>query len=201
MKQVLIVDDDTLVREYLSKSAYDLFGDSEVFTTSTMTGALSICAHSQPSTILLDLNLPDTTGLDGLIALRALCPISCIIMISGSIPNEKLMEKIREEANGFLTKSNHHLSQLANMISEIEAGEEIFETTRPPFGLISRSYSGLSPIENQASVGASKKSSGRTCLAPNPFPFSVLSETDRKNLQTLCSYLPVPHRSHKILPN
>tara|TARA_R110001583_G_scaffold191571_1_gene357099 strand:- start:11326 stop:11904 length:579 start_codon:yes stop_codon:yes gene_type:complete len=149
MKQVLIVDDDTLVREYLSKSAYDLFGDSEVFTTSTMTGALSICAHSQPSTILLDLNLPDTTGLDGLIALRALCPISCIIMISGSIPNEKLMEKIREEANGFLTKSNHHLSQLANMISEIEAGEEIFETTRPPFGLISRSYSGLSPIENQ----------------------------------------------------
>lgn len=149
MKQVLIVDDDTLVREYLSKSAYDLFGDSEVFTTSTMTGALSICADSQPSTILLDLYLPDTTGLDGLIALRALCPISCIIMISGSIPNEKLMEMIREEANGFLTKSNHHLSQLANTISEIEAGEEIFETTRPPFGLISRSYSGLSPIENQ----------------------------------------------------
>lgn len=149
MKQVLIVDDDSLVREYLAKEAYNLFGDSEIFTTSTLVDALTICKQKIPSTILLDLVLPDTTGLKGLYAVRELCPDSCIIMISGTVPSKNVLLELKNLANGFLTKSSHHLTQLADAIHAIESGTEIFENPHPPHASITHTYSGLSPVENQ----------------------------------------------------
>jgi DNA-binding NarL/FixJ family response regulator len=149
MKQVLIIDDDSLIREYLTKSGYNLFGDSEIFSTSTMQDALTIARTIEPKVILLDLILPDTRGLEGLDELRSLCPDACIIVISGSTPPENQVHEMKESADGFLSKSGHHLTELANAIRKIEEGHAIFETPREPVRVVTHSYSGLSPVENQ----------------------------------------------------
>lgn len=149
MKQALIIDDDNLIREYLTKSGYNLFGDSEIFSTSTLEDALAIAQTIEPTVILLDLILPDTNGLEGLDKLRSLCPDACIIVISGSTPPEHQILEMKTKADGFLSKSGHHLTDLANAIRKIEEGHTIFETPREPVRVVTHSYSGLSPVENQ----------------------------------------------------
>lgn len=149
MKQVLIIDDDSLIREYLTKSGYNLFGDSEIFSTSTLQDALTIAQTIEPAVILLDLILPDTKGLEGLHELRTLCPDANLIVISGSTPPNHQMREMKKKADGFLSKSGHHLTDLANAIQKIELGYTIFETPREPVRIVTHSYSGLSPVENQ----------------------------------------------------
>ncbi|KXJ57931.1 MAG: hypothetical protein AXW12_19480 [Thalassospira sp. Nap_22] len=149
MKQVLIIDDDSLIREYLTKSGYNLFGDSEIFSSSTLEDALAIAQTTELSLILLDLVLPDTRGLEGLVQLRKLCPETCIIVMSGSFPAEKQIREMKKKADGFLSKSGHHLTELANAIRKIEAGERLFELPAGPVRVVTHSYSGLSPVENQ----------------------------------------------------
>lgn len=149
MKQALIIDDDSLIREYLTMSGYNLFGDSEIFSTSTLKDALTIAQTIEPTVILLDLILPDTNGLEGLVKLRSLCPDACIIVISGSTPPESQIREMKKNADGFLSKSDHHLTDLANAIRKIEEGHTIFEAPREPVRVVTHSYSGLSPVENQ----------------------------------------------------
>ncbi|RCK43251.1 response regulator transcription factor [Thalassospira profundimaris] len=149
MKQVLIVDDDNLIREYLARSAYDLFGDCEVFSTSTLKDALGLDETIRPETILFDLILPDTQGLTGLRSVRRRWKESCIIVISGSSPGEDQIKEMKMLANGFLAKSNHHLSQLATAIHRIEKGTEEFELLPKEQKAVEHSFSCLSPVESQ----------------------------------------------------
>jgi DNA-binding response OmpR family regulator len=77
---VLIVDDDADVRAALS----DLLGDNGYLVIESPTGAeaLELCTRHQPDVVLLDLGLPDVSGLDVLTEL-AETGIAPVIVLSG----------------------------------------------------------------------------------------------------------------------
>lgn len=77
---VLVVDDDADIRSALR----DLLGDNGYLVVEASTGAeaVELCARHQPDVVLLDLGLPDMSGLDVLteLAERAVAPV---IVLSG----------------------------------------------------------------------------------------------------------------------
>ncbi|WP_457566685.1 sigma-54-dependent transcriptional regulator [Caldithrix abyssi] len=100
--KVLIVDDDTLLSDemaaFLSRSGYS------VEQAQTLTEARSTVSAFAPDILLLDLKLPDGSGLDLLPEIREKFPQTTIILLSGygSIP--EVVTAIKQGAEDFLTK-------------------------------------------------------------------------------------------------
>ena len=81
-QKILIVDDEPkiikLARDYLEKSGY------EVLTSGNGREALAIFRQESPAMVVLDLNLPGTSGFGGLLTLRTQFPKLPIVVVSGT---------------------------------------------------------------------------------------------------------------------
>jgi DNA-binding NarL/FixJ family response regulator len=78
----LIVDDHPLFREALENCIRQAVRDVEIVEAATIDAALDALSSSGIELTLLDLSLPGTTGLSGLIRLRRAFPATPIIVIS-----------------------------------------------------------------------------------------------------------------------
>lgn len=119
----MIVDDHPLFCDALSIVLKMVAGIGNVQAVETLGGALdSLAAGEMPDVILLDLNLPDVTGLDGLMRLRERAPHLPIIVVSSMSDNRMIRATLRAGANGFVPKhSQRDVFQKA--FRAIEAGE------------------------------------------------------------------------------
>jgi DNA-binding NtrC family response regulator len=101
-KRVLIVDDEPLLRwvlrELLRGWGYE---PSEAGSTAA---ALAAFAATQPAAVLLDINLPDGSGLDLLRELKRLRPQTAVIMMTAEVLVEHAIAALRGEAADFIAK-------------------------------------------------------------------------------------------------
>ena len=99
---VLIVDDNEailrLFRRHLSIEGY------EVQTASTLAEAREAIAERRFDAVLLDLNLPDGSGLDWVTELRQSDPATAIVVITGHGDIPLVVEAMRRGADNFLAK-------------------------------------------------------------------------------------------------
>ncbi|HEY6011096.1 MAG TPA: response regulator [Nitrospirota bacterium] len=102
MKKILIVDDETLILYSLSKTLFDQ--DREIVTASTGKDALREIHDRAYDLCLLDLHLPDMSGLDIMKTLREVSPNTKIMIITGSMITESMMQSIQENAHLLITK-------------------------------------------------------------------------------------------------
>jgi DNA-binding NarL/FixJ family response regulator len=79
----LIVDDHPLICDALAKNQTGSAGITEVESAGTLEGALDrLSTGPLPDIILLDLNLPDVNGLDGVVRLRQAAPDTPVVVVS-----------------------------------------------------------------------------------------------------------------------
>lgn len=101
--RALVVDDESLIRwsirETLAGEGYD------VCEADTATSAIRMASGPELfDVILLDLRLPDSTGLELFERLRALCPLAKVILMS-AYGTEAIVERgTRLGASAFLAK-------------------------------------------------------------------------------------------------
>lgn len=99
---VLIVDDNEtilrLFRRQLTLAGYD------VESASTLAAAREAAAGRRFDAVLLDLNLPDGSGLDYVGELRQVNPSTAIVVITGHGDVQVAVEAMRRGADNFLTK-------------------------------------------------------------------------------------------------
>jgi DNA-binding NtrC family response regulator len=100
--RILICDDELLIRmwleEHLREEGYDAhgFGDG--------VSLLQAVEHQTPDMVLLDLRLPDETGIQILPKLKAIDPLLPVIMISAFGEVETAVAAVRAGAHHFLEK-------------------------------------------------------------------------------------------------
>lgn len=107
--RVLLVEDNPadarLVRHMVAEAAPDgLAGRFDVRVVGRVSEALAALAEEQCQVVLLDLSLPDATGLEALHRLRAAAPQLPIVVLSGMGDEEVAVQAVQQGAQDYLVK-------------------------------------------------------------------------------------------------
>ena len=103
--RILIVDDHAVTREGLRQFIDRHEAHPEVLEAATCAEALERATADAPSLALLDLGLPDATGLDALRRLREAAPQLPVVVFSASDDADSVREALALGARGFISKS------------------------------------------------------------------------------------------------
>lgn len=125
--RLLLVDDHPLFCDAMAMTMGEIFPDPEIYTASTLGEALAGLQYSKPDLIVLDLNLPDVEGVDGLVRLRNEVPDTKIVVVSSLSENRVIAAVIDAHASGFVPK-NSSRAELVQAFQHICDGE----TYTPP---------------------------------------------------------------------
>ncbi|MGZ3278803.1 MAG: response regulator transcription factor [Caulobacteraceae bacterium] len=104
--RILIIEDDEIVA-----STLELFLRSEGFRTHTETlgeEALEVARHYEYDAILMDLNLPDISGVDVLRKLRLNKVVTPVLVLSGQTDLDTKIKCLGAGADDYLAKPVHH---------------------------------------------------------------------------------------------
>jgi DNA-binding NarL/FixJ family response regulator len=108
MFRALIADDHPLFRSALRQVIESLFGEYEIFEASTLDEAKEVIGSNADldlDMILLDLQMPGSTGFSGLVTLRNATPEVPIVVVSAATSTDTMRNSITYGAAGFIPKS------------------------------------------------------------------------------------------------
>lgn len=121
MTAILIVDDHPLFVEALKLVIEGAFPDAAVSEATSIDSARTILDNSPFDLVLLDLSMPGTRGLDGLIELRSRHPKLPIVVVSALEDPRIIHEVMTCGAAGFISKSMRG-SELGQAIQSVMDG-------------------------------------------------------------------------------
>ena len=105
--KVLLVDDHPLFIEGIRGVLLKLSEEVTIQTSGSCEEALALTENDDDiDLVLLDLNLPGISGLDGLHLLRHQLPATPIVLLSASEDRNKVLHAIEQGAKGYIPKSS-----------------------------------------------------------------------------------------------
>ncbi len=100
--KVLIIDDDRFVRMALGEALRSW--EYDVIEADTVRSGEQLFADEEPPIVLLDIDLPDGSGLDLLTRIKERNPESVVVMITGNVDIENTVAALRGGAHDFIGK-------------------------------------------------------------------------------------------------
>jgi DNA-binding NarL/FixJ family response regulator len=124
MLKVLVADDHPLFREAVVLAVRHLEGtDSQIFEASTLDEAGRLAAAIPDlDLLLLDLKMPGTRGLSGLLELRRRFPALPVVIVSATEEPRVIREAIAAGAMAYIPKSLDRAS-IAEALTHVLVGE------------------------------------------------------------------------------
>lgn len=120
--RILVVDDHPLFRQGVIQSLRDESGLTVVGEAETAAGAIEKARDTLPDVVLLDLKLPDDSGLSVVAALQTECPYSKVIVLTVVEDEDALLEALKLGARGYLLKGIS-ASDLVQVVRAVATGE------------------------------------------------------------------------------
>jgi DNA-binding NarL/FixJ family response regulator len=124
--KVMLVDDHEIVRTGLRtllerKEQLTIVGEA-----GSVAEAVSIAAETQPDVIVMDIRLPDGSGIESTREIRGDRPATKVIMLTSYADDEAIYGSIMAGASGYLLKQTRG-QNLAESIARVAAGESLLD--------------------------------------------------------------------------
>ncbi|MEC6799048.1 response regulator transcription factor [Photobacterium sp. S4TG1] len=126
---IVIADDHPLFRNALLQSIHMGISNTHLLEADSQNSLFSLLEKTKDiDLLLLDLKMPGSNGMSGLIQLRQQYPELAIVVISASEEKEVVQQVYNHGAFGFIPKSSD-MHVLLNALKQIINGEPYFPTT------------------------------------------------------------------------
>lgn len=120
--RILLVDDHQILREGL-RSLLDSEPDMKVVAEAgSAKESIRLTVEFVPDIVVMDLGLPDMSGLEAIREIRRLCPGVRTVVLSMHTQREFVLQAIEAGCDGYVPKSTAHTS-LLQAIRTVQAGE------------------------------------------------------------------------------
>jgi DNA-binding NarL/FixJ family response regulator len=120
-RRVVIVDDHAMIAELLRQIFESVGGYVVTGHAKNSAEALQLCRQAQPDLIMLDLVLPDCSGLSLLRQIRTLCPASRVVVFSGNLSGPIIRSALMAGVTGIIGKGAE-LDEFKSAIRTVGAG-------------------------------------------------------------------------------
>ena len=124
-RRILLVDDHPLFRDGVRAalaSADDLEGVGEAETVGE---AVGLAAELSPDVVLMDLGLPDGSGIDATRAILAAAPAVRVLVMTMTSDDEAVVAAMRAGARGFVVKGSGR-ADLLRSVRSVADGQAVF---------------------------------------------------------------------------
>ncbi|MBL9209474.1 MAG: response regulator transcription factor [Opitutaceae bacterium] len=196
--RVLLVDDSELVRTGLSTLLAVEPTLSVVGTAATVADGVAAGLRLKPDVVLLDIRLPDGTGIDACRQILRSSPDTRVLMVTSVVDDAVIDDAIRAGAHGYLLKEIDGRG-LVNAIRDVAAGRSILDpaVTARVIQLVKSAgpgrdpLAGLTPTERQIlgliATGHTNREVGAT--------LGIGEKTVRNHISTIFEKLHVTRRA------
>lgn len=125
MIRLVLVDDQTLVRNGIRELLHLTDDIRVVAEAADGPAAVTAIAEARPDAVLLDVRLPELSGIGVIEALAARGPLPPVLLLTTFDDDDALLAGMRAGARGFLLKDVSP-ERLAAAIRRVAAGENLF---------------------------------------------------------------------------
>jgi DNA-binding NarL/FixJ family response regulator len=122
--RVMVVDDHPMWRDAVSRDLDDA-GFEVVAAVGEGTQAMRIAAALQPDVVVLDLQLPDVSGVEVTRGLLATHPAAQVLILSASGEQRDVLEAVKAGAAGYILKSASR-TEFLDAVRRTATGEAVF---------------------------------------------------------------------------
>ena len=122
----MLVDDHDLIRQGL-RGLLDKRPEMKVVAEAgSVRQAIIRAARERPEVIVMDVQLPDGSGIEACRAIRADMPGTKLLMLTGIADDEAVMASIMAGASAFLLKTSSG-EEIANAIERVAGGDSLLD--------------------------------------------------------------------------
>ena len=122
--RALIIDDHAVVRSGIRK-ALETQGNIQVFEAASKAEALAQIAHISPQLLIVDINLPDGSGLEVVSWVRTISEEMAIVVLTFNESDDFLLAAMNSGASAYVNKSSP-LSELMAAVEHAQASPRSF---------------------------------------------------------------------------
>jgi DNA-binding NarL/FixJ family response regulator len=124
--RVMIVDDHDIVREGLRALIQKRSELGLVAEASSVATAVSEARRARPDVVIMDLRLPDGSGVEACREIRAEWPETKVLMLTSYADEEAVLASIMAGASGYLLKQTRS-QDVIDAVSRVARGESLLD--------------------------------------------------------------------------
>ena len=129
--RTVVVDDHAFMRELIGARLSREHSRFKVLAeVGDAAAAVAACRRFTPDLVILDINLPDQSGIDAVAELKQVSPSTSILLCTAYATDDRISEAMRSGAEGFVEKTNTW-DDFIDAVNCVSGGERYFRSSSP----------------------------------------------------------------------
>ena len=124
--RILVVDDHDIVRQGIAALLERQPGYDVVAQAGTAADAVAAANRFSPDLVILDVSLPDGSGIETCREIKARHPATRVVILTGSADEDTILTAVVAGANGYLLKSSG-VREVMHAIDVVAAGGSLLD--------------------------------------------------------------------------